>query len=166
MKHLQSYFDKFSQSASQSDFLVQIQHRRLSNFLIDFSLEELVKQNASRSGKLFVGRAGRIGECSSDSNSEQTTHYKHERFRSQINPPDAGKFDESEFILSLNKDVEEKINRSGLKITEIRNLDSTGFKIEYQAKQMKGEINISGELKNEYYELKATVVEKSREKTK
>lgn len=145
----------------QSHFLSQLKFKS-SNFLTYFSLKELVENNASPSGILFAKRAGGgIGGGLSGGDSEQTTHIKHETFACWIKSEDFDKFDEAEFVSSLRKDVENSLNESDLKITENNSANSSSFRFEYKNGEMEGQIEISGEMKNRYYELKAMATEKS-----
>lgn len=151
---------------NQSRFLSQLQIKP-SNFLTEFSLKEMVKKNNSTTGLLCAKRStGGVGFDSSGGNSEQTVHNKHETFGCWVKDVDSDKFDEEEFISSLKKDVEDSINQSGLKITETNSPNSSSFRFEYESEKMKGQIEISGEMKNGYYELKVMAVEKSVQKTK
>ncbi|MDQ3750067.1 MAG: hypothetical protein M3367_13825 [Acidobacteriota bacterium] len=153
---------------NQSRFLSQLRIKP-SNFLTQFSLRELVNENNSPSGLLFPKRkTGGIGGglSSSGGDSEQTTNIKHETIFLGIKSEDSDKFDEEEFISSLRKDVENSINQSGLEITEANTPNSSSFHIKYKAEGMEGQMDISGEMKNGYYELKVMAVEKSGQKTK
>jgi hypothetical protein len=153
---------------NQSRFQSQLQ-TKLSNFLTQFSLRELVNKNNSPSGLLFPKReTGGIGGglSSSGGDSQQTTNIKHETIFLRIKSEDSDKFNEEEFISSLRKDVEDSINQSGLEITETNTPNSSSFHVEYKAEGMEGQIDISGEMKNGYYELKVMAVEKSSQKTK
>lgn len=155
---------------NRSSFQSQLQNEA-SNFLTHFSLKKLVENNASPSGLLFAKPAGGgVGggfSGLSGGNSEQTTHIKHETtFACWIKPEDFDKFDEAEFVSSLKKDVENNLNESSLKITETKSPTASSFRFEYGKGKVKGQIDVSGEMKNGYYELKAMVVEKSNQKTK
>lgn len=147
----------------QSYFPSQLQNKP-SNFFNEFSLKELVKKNTSSFG-LFHS-IGSIGGGMSGGDLEQTTHSKHESFACRIESKDSNNFNEEKFISSLRKDVEDSMNQSRLKITETNNPNSSSFRLKYKTKGMKGQIDISGEMKNGYYELKAMAVEKSGQKTK
>ena len=149
----------------QSYFLSQLQIKP-SNFLTEFSLKELVKNNTSPSGLLCARHTGSHGGGLSGGDSEQITHITHESLHCPIKSVDSDKFDEEEFISSLRKDVKDSINQSGLKITETNSPNSSSFHVEYETEGMKGQIDISGEMKNGYYELKAMATEKSGQKTK
>jgi hypothetical protein len=150
---------------NQSRFLSRLKIKP-SNFLIDFSLVELVKKSAFPAASSGAANRGGIGGWASGGDSEAAAHNKHETFHCPIKPEDSGKFDEREFIFSLRKNVEESINRNGLKITKSDGLNSSAFQIEYEAEQVKGRIEISGEMKKGYYELKALAAEESSRKTK
>lgn len=142
--------------------LHQFQHRKPSDFFARFSLQELVREDTSTSGLLFAaGSSGGVGTSGSGGNSEQTTRQKHETLFSYFKFRDFGRFDQAQFILSLQKDVERRINQSGLMITETNNPDSTSFHFEYQDEDTKGQIDIFGQKKNDYYELKVVIAEKS-----
>lgn len=150
---------------NQSDFLSQLQIKP-SKFSTQFSLIELVKNNTSPSGLLCARHTGGIGGWLSGGNWKQTTHNKHETFHCPIKSTDADKFNEEEFISSLRKDVENSIKQSGLKITQTIAPNSSSFRFAYKKGRMNGQIDISGEMRNGHYELKAMAVEKSAQKTK
>ncbi len=150
---------------NQSNFLSQLQIKP-SNFLTEFSLKNLVKKNISPSSSFANYNIGSHGGGLSGGNSEQTTHIKHESLHCPIKSLDSDKFDEEEFISSLRKGIEDSINQSGLKITETNSPNSSSLRFEYEFEGMKGQIDISSEIKNGYYELKAMAVEKSVQKTK
>lgn len=140
-----------------------------SKFSTQFSLRELVEKNTSSSELLFSGHAGIGGTVfgSGSGGGSPPTFIKHESMHRPIKPTALDKFDEQEFIGSLRKDVEEKINTSGLKITSTHNLNLSSFRLQYTGGNViKGEISISGEIQNECYNLKAMVVEEIEKKTK
>ncbi len=148
----------------QSHFLHQSQAAS-SSFFTQFSLQDLANKNNSPSGLLFPKRkTGGIGGglYSSGGDSEQTTNIKHGTIFLNIKSEDSNKFDEQEFISSLRKDVEDSINQSRLKIIKTNSQNSSSFRFEYTKGKMEGQIDISGEMKDGYYELKAMIVEKSR----
>ena len=98
-----------------------------SNFFANFSLKNLVENSTSPSGQLFANCSG-SGGGSSGSNAEQTTHNKNETFFYRLKTESSDKFDEKEFISSLEKDVETRITQSGLKITRAERPDSSSFR--------------------------------------
>lgn len=155
--------NRISMEDKQSHFLSQLQTTS-SNFLTQFSLQELVKKNYSPFG-LFHSIGG-ISSGTSGGNSEQTNHSKHESFACRIESKDFNNFNEAEFISSLRKDVEDSINQSRLKITRTDSQNSSSFRFEYKKGKMEGQIDISGEMRDRYYELKAILVEKSGRKIK
>lgn len=155
----------------QSRFFSQSQTTS-SKFLTQFSLRELANKNDSPSGLLFPKReTGGIGGTggglySIDGDLEQTTNTKHETIFLQIKSEDSHKFDEAEFISSLKKDVENSISENRLKVKKANSQSSSGFRLEYEKGRMKGQIDISGEMKNGYYEMRAMIIEKNSQKTK
>lgn len=160
--------NRIGMEAQQNYSLSQLQAAS-SNFLTQFSLRELVNQNSSPSGLLFANhKTGGLGGSlySSGGDSEQTSNIKHETTFLRIKSEDSNKFDEEEFISSLKKGVEDSINKSLLKIKRTNSQNSSSFRFEYEKGKMKGQIDISGEIKNGYYELKAMIVENNSQKTK
>ncbi len=131
-----------------------------SNFFADFSLENLVKNNTSPSGQLFANCSG-SGGGSSGNNAEQTTHNKHETLFYRLKTENSDKFDEKEFISSLEKDVETDITQSGLKITRAERPDLSSFRFFYEFEKLRGQIEIFGEMQTGYYDLQAVIVEKT-----
>lgn len=151
---------------AHSPFLSQLQIKP-SNFLTEFSLKELITNNTSPSGLLLAKqRLGGVGGSLSGGNQEQTSHSRHESLPCWIKSEDADRFDEKEFISSLKKDIENSLNESGLKITRNNSANPSSFRFVYENGEMKGQIDISGEMKNGYYELKAMATEKSIPKTR
>ena len=132
-----------------------------SKFFTEFSLKDLVENNTSPSGSLFASHSGGGGgSVASGGNSERTTHNKSAHLFYQVKSEDVDKFDEKQFISSLRKDVEDRINQSGLIITKTDSPSSSNFHLEYEFEKMKGQIDISGATKNGYYELQAMILEK------
>ncbi len=87
--------NRISIEDKQSHFLSQLQTAS-SNFLTQFSLQELVKKNNSPSGLLFAKRnMGGISGGMSGGDSEQTTHSKHESFACRIESKDSDNFNRS-----------------------------------------------------------------------
>lgn len=159
-----SQTSRIGMQEKQSYLLSQLQSKP-SNFFTEFSLKELVKKNNSTTGLLCAKRTtGGVGFGSSGGNSEQTIHNNYETFGCWISDVDSDKFDEEELVSSLRNDVEDTINQSGLKITENNSLDLSSFRFKYESSAVKGQIDISGEMKNGYYEIKANVVEKDIQK--
>lgn len=137
-----------------------------SSFFTEFSLRDLVNKNTSTSGLLFPKNLGGAGIGGGGGNQEQFTHTKHESLHCPLNSFDSDKFNEEEFIASLKKDLEEKADQNGLKVIETNAANSSSFHIEYKTEKFKGRIDISGAVKNGYYELKAMIVENGGQKAK
>ncbi len=164
--------NKISALDKQNQFFSQLQDKP-SDFFIHFSLGELVKNNNSPSGILCAKRSmggvgfgmSGIGGLLSGGDVTQTSNITHESFSCSIEPSYSDKFDEAQFISSLEKDIEDNLNKNRLKITRTENPNSSSFLFEYRKGKIKGRVEISGEMKNGYYELKAMISEKSNRKS-
>jgi hypothetical protein len=134
-----------------------------SEFLTEFSLNELIEANNTSSAFLgAIQSTGGHGSWFSGGGPEQTTHSKHKVLFFKIKPEDSDGFNEEEFIASLGKDLEDSIKQCGLQITGTNSPNSLSLYVEYENEEMKGQIEISGQMKHEYYELHAIAVERSR----
>jgi hypothetical protein len=115
-----------------------------SNFLTNFSLEDLVKKNNSPAGKLCaagglrsIGGGGGVGP-------DRTSSDQHSKFSCQIKTGAENSFDQVAFLASLKADVERQIVTSGAQVTGQGDSGSAGFYFEYREHDIHGRVEILG----------------------
>ena len=143
-------------------------HMNQSNFSMNFSLEKAAKQtgysnmNCSSGGGGGGGGGGISAGTGGFGFGGGSSQY-HSSVSLSCGVQDApatASFDESQFLTLLKSELEKEIQTSGALIRESGKSSSNAFYFAYEAKSIRGRIDISGMRQGAYYTLSSAIDEK------
>ncbi|HEX6649673.1 MAG TPA: hypothetical protein VF075_09040 [Pyrinomonadaceae bacterium] len=135
-----------------------------SRFFDKFSLNELVKRNASVVGLNCSSGAGGGGmSMGAGGIGKDHSHFSRtESMGCQI--ADATQFDESKLIQALKQTIEQDLGASKAEIVKSDSREANSFSLQYTLEKIAGRVEISGTRSGNFYTLKADLEEKNSAK--
>ena len=140
---------------------------KASKFFNGFALDEVVRKNESRWGKLcFAGSEGGGGGASTGGGLREARFNKTQTFSCRVSTEGSAKFDAGAFLESLRLDIQKEISNKRARVVRSGSLGPAGFYVEYRAREysnIRGRVEVKGKSSGAgHYSLSAKLNEVAR----
>ena len=140
---------------------------KASKFFNGFALDEAVRKNESRWGKLCsAGGEGGGGGGATGGGLREARFNKTQTFSCRVSTEGGDKFDEGAFLESLRLDIRKEISNKGARVMRGGSLGPAGFYFEYRVREysnIRGRVEVTGQSSGAgHYSLSAKLNEVAR----